>query len=72
LAASGENVNSQQFWQVAISSAVVGAIPVVRDLLRESRAKRSREGRNTFSYELAHRLGKRWAAHKQRLRRPLA
>jgi hypothetical protein len=65
-------VTNAQFWQLAISSAVVGAIPAIKSVVHESRAKRSREGRRTFLNELAYRLGKRWASHKSRLRRPLA
>jgi hypothetical protein len=51
-------MSNDQFWQIAISSAIVGAIPAIKSVVHESRAKRSREGRRTFLNELAYRLGK--------------
>lgn len=65
-------MDNQQFWHIAITSAIVGAIPAIKSVVHESRAKRSREGRDPFLYEVAHRLGTRWAAYKRRLRRPLS
>ena len=61
---------SPDFWQHAISAAVVGSIPALRSwrrAVRERRAKQRSEGRYALSDPLAYRLGSLWARHKKRL-----
>lgn len=59
-------------WQRIIATIIVCSIPAVRSAIRDRAEKARREGRQPVGYRVAYGLGRRWAAHKKPLRRPLS